>query len=31
MRDITDRHAAEQKLIESEGQLQTIFNEAPDA
>jgi hypothetical protein len=30
MRDITDRHAAE-KLIESEGQLQTIFNEAPDA
>jgi PAS domain-containing protein len=31
MRDITDRHAAEQKTIESEGQLQTIFNEAPDA
>lgn len=31
MRDITDRKAAEQKLKESEGQLQTIFNEAPDA
>jgi PAS domain S-box-containing protein len=31
MRDITDRQAAEQKLRESEGQLQTIFNEAPDA
>ncbi|MFQ3173812.1 MAG: PAS domain S-box-containing protein [Flavobacteriales bacterium] len=31
MRDITDRQAAEQKLKESEGQLQTIFNEAPDA
>jgi PAS domain S-box-containing protein len=31
MRDITERKAAEQKLKESEGQLQTIFNEAPDA
>ncbi len=31
MRDITDRKAAEQKLKESEGQLQTIFNAAPDA
>jgi PAS domain S-box-containing protein len=31
MRDITYRHVTEQKLIESEGQLQTIFNEAPDA
>lgn len=31
MRDITDRKTAEQKLKESEGQLQTIFNEAPDA
>jgi PAS domain S-box-containing protein len=31
MRDITERHAAEQKLKESEGQLQTIFNEAPYA
>src|SRR3970040_234696 len=27
MRDITDRKAAEQKLKESESQLQTIFNE----
>jgi PAS domain S-box-containing protein len=31
LRDITERKAAEQKLKESEGQLQTIFNEAPDA
>lgn len=31
MRDITERKEAEQKLKESEGQLQTIFNEAPDA
>lgn len=31
LRDITARKAAEQKLKESEGQLQTIFNEAPDA
>ncbi|MFT7334444.1 MAG: PAS domain-containing protein [Porticoccaceae bacterium] len=31
MKDITDRLATGQKLIESEGQLQTIFNEAPDA
>jgi PAS domain S-box-containing protein len=31
MRDITDRKAAEQKLQESENQLQTIFNEVPDA
>jgi PAS domain S-box-containing protein len=31
MRDITDRKAAEQKLKESENQLKTIFNEAPDA
>ncbi|MFT5254654.1 MAG: PAS domain S-box-containing protein, partial [Flavobacteriales bacterium] len=31
LRDITYRHVTEQKLIESEGQLQTIFNEAPDA
>jgi PAS domain S-box-containing protein len=31
MRDITERKAAEQKLKESEGQLQTIFDEAPDA
>lgn len=31
MRDITERKAAEQKLKESEDQLQTIFNEAPDA
>ena len=31
IRDITERKAAEQKLKESEGQLQTIFNEAPDA
>ena len=31
MRDITDRKLADQKLKESEGQLQTIFNEAPDA
>ena len=31
IRDITERKAAEQKLKESEEQLQTIFNEAPDA
>lgn len=31
MRNITERHAAEQKLKESEDQLQTIFNEAPNA
>ena len=31
MRDITLRKLADQKLKESEGQLQTIFNEAPDA
>ena len=31
MRDITERKDAEQKLKESEGQLQTIFDEAPDA
>lgn len=31
MRDITERKEAEQKIKESEGQLQTIFNEAPDA
>lgn len=31
LRDITERKASEQKLKESEGQLQTIFNEAPDA
>jgi PAS domain S-box-containing protein len=31
MRNITERKEAEQKLKESEGQLQTIFNEAPDA
>ncbi|MGO4817245.1 PAS domain S-box protein [Flavobacterium sp. W22_SRS_FP1] len=31
MRNITERHAAEQKLRESEDQLQTIFNEAPNA
>lgn len=31
LRDITERKAAEQQLKESEGQLQTIFNEAPDA
>jgi PAS domain-containing protein len=30
MRDITERKEAEQKN-KSEGQLQTIFNEAPDA
>jgi PAS domain S-box-containing protein len=31
MRDVTERKAAEQKLKESEDQLKTIFNEAPDA
>jgi PAS domain S-box-containing protein len=31
MRDITVRYTTEQKLKASEGQLQTIFNEAPDA
>jgi hypothetical protein len=31
MRDITERKEAEQKNKRKEGQLQTIFNEAPDA
>ena len=31
MRDVTEKKMADQKLKESEGQLQTIFNEAPDA
>lgn len=31
LRDITERKAAEEKLKESEDQLKTIFNEAPDA
>jgi PAS domain S-box-containing protein len=31
MRDITERKEAEQKIKESENQLRTIFNEAPDA
>jgi len=31
MRDITERKEAEQKIKESEGQLQTLFNQAPDA